>query len=109
MCCVAAYKGLYHNTGDFTESAAKIQKALNNVSIYKYLRKSYVPLFTKLAQTEDCEIWHSNSLYREGVQYYNIFLKHCLKYMKSIKKHYTHNHVFDIQTHIYTFVYGRVC
>ena len=27
----------------------------------------------KIAQTEECEIWHSHSLYREGVQNANIF------------------------------------
>ena len=35
--------------------------------------KNFGPLFTKIAQTEECEIWHTCTLYAEEVQNANIF------------------------------------
>ena len=75
LCCVAAYKGLYHNTGDCLQKA--LQKYSSPWIIILYIimwSKNFVPLFKKIAQTEECEIWHSYSLYGEGVQNANIIL-----------------------------------
>ena len=33
VCCVAAYKGLYQNTGDFTEGAVKNRVGLQSLYI----------------------------------------------------------------------------
>ena len=52
-----------------------------------------------LCHSETYEIWQSYSLYREEVQNANFF-DYAYKYIKSIKRHFTHYHAFDI--HIYT-------
>ena len=61
---------------------------LGSLSIYKYVKQNFGPLFTKNTLTEEFEIWL-------------IFFKIMpTKYIKLIKRHYTHYHAFDIYTHI---------
>ena len=85
----------------FTEGAAKRQQALNHYLYVNMWSKNFVPLFTKIAQTEEYEIWHSYNLYRQGVENVNIFLNNSYKiHYINKKRHYTHFHAFDLHTHI---------
>ena len=51
-----------------------------DIMVLKYIyyiintwRKNFGPLFMKIAQTEECEIWHTYTFYGEEVQNANIF------------------------------------
>ena len=59
-----------------TLNDSDIDKARESIISYiiNTRSKNFGPLFTKIAQTEKCEIWYTYSLYGE-VQNANIFFK----------------------------------